>query len=283
MEQLILKEELGISNKVSLLTLKIKEIINNDFGKIKNNKEFFKEKRLTNKLNIFVIENKLSIAFEGEYVNIVYYIALPHNDFEKDLFLKKYKPECTNTLDNLTIYIPLIPTKSGKIDWSGRVSSLQHEVHHVFQLIKRHKPILNPDEIVEYNKFCRLINSQNEIDKYIGFVFYYSIKAEKEAFANSIYREIMEINKDAYIETPINILKNNSIYKIIKKIKLYNDYFKENKDVFNKLKTRLNELVIDVNYFFKVANNLVETYIKCFGSVICKINSDLERLNKKLK
>ena len=51
----ILNEELGISNKVSLLTLKIKELINNDFGKIKNNASYYKRKMLIKDINIIVV------------------------------------------------------------------------------------------------------------------------------------------------------------------------------------------------------------------------------------
>lgn len=97
----ILNEELGISNKVSLLTLKVKELINNDFGKIKDNTDYLKIKRLTSKISINVIENKISIQFESENINIVYYVALTKNIYETDLFIKKYKPECTNTLNKV--------------------------------------------------------------------------------------------------------------------------------------------------------------------------------------
>lgn len=279
----ILKEELGISNKVSLLTLKIKEMINNDFGRIKNNSFYYKTKTLIKNINIMVVENVLSLPFDDVDINVIYYVAMPNNETELKLFLKKYKPECNNDLDNLTIYLPLTLSNNLKIDWKGKTASLQHEAHHLFQIIKRNKPILDADEMVEYNKFCDLANSQNENDRYIGFVFYYAIKAEKEAFANSLYRTIMDLNKESYINNPIDILEEYPTYKNIKQIKSFLSLISKDEYRFNELKIRLDDLNINLDYFFKIANKVIESYIKSFGRIVCKAKNDLFRLNNRLK
>ena len=279
----ILKEELGISNKVSLLTLRIKELINNDFGKIKTDINFFKTKPLLNGKNIKVIENELITPFEGLDIYIHYYVAIPNNTMELNLFIKSYTPECDNNLEKPTIHIPLVPNNLFKIEWNNKISAIQHEVHHMFQIIKRGKPILNHDEMVEYNKFCDLAISDNNVDKYIGFVFYYAIRAEKEAFANSLYRNIMELNKESYIVNPIDVLKDYSTYKMINNIKNMLITIKKDNNKLITLENRLNELSINLDYFIKIANNVVNSYIKSFGRVICKAKEDLYRIHNRLK
>ena len=118
----ILKEELGISNKVSLLTIRIKELINNDFGKIKTDINFFKTKPLLNGKNIKVIENELITSFEGLDIYIHYYVAVPNNTKELNLFIKSYTPECDNNLENPTIHIPLVPNNLFKIEWNNKIN-----------------------------------------------------------------------------------------------------------------------------------------------------------------
>ena len=70
----ILNEELGISNSVSLLTLKIKNLISNDYAKNFNNYSLIVEYEIIKNSFINLYKNVLNVAFESDDIKIIYYV-----------------------------------------------------------------------------------------------------------------------------------------------------------------------------------------------------------------
>ena len=73
----ILTEELGISNKVSLLTLRIKNLISNNFAKYKNDDNYrFNLPIFGTKIRIEnVYGNSLKLNFEHDELSVLFFIV----------------------------------------------------------------------------------------------------------------------------------------------------------------------------------------------------------------
>lgn len=268
----ILKEEQGISNKVSLFVLKLKNKISTDFGKNKYNESLYKILPLVPNKTITVINNSFDDLFENEIITIEYNVGLPKTNQEMVLYKKKYQSEMKMAGKKIILYLTL--NENNKINWKLHLSSLQHEVHHLFQTIKKDKPLIDVADMGDYNFYQNLLKSEDESEKIIGYTLYYAIKAEKEAFSNGLYREIMEQNKETYNTSPIKILQSNITYKNIK----YIDFYINNKKKINSLKFKLLELNIDFNSYINIAFNVVENYIKSFSRIVYKAKQDLSKL-----
>ena len=268
----ILKEEQGISNKVSLFVLKLKNKISTDFGKNKYNESLYKILPLVPNKTITVINNSFDDLFENEIITIEYNVGLPKTNQEMVLYKKKYQSEMKMAGKKIILYLTL--NENNKINWKLHLSSLQHEVHHLFQTIKKGKPLIDVADMGDYNFYQNLLKSEDESEKIIGYTLYYAIKAEKEAFSNGLYREIMEQNKETYNTSPIKILQSNITYKNIK----YIDFYINNNKKINSLKSKLLELNIDFNSYINIAFNVVENYIKSFSRIVYKAKQDLSKL-----
>ena len=268
----ILKEEQGISNKVSLFVLKLKNKISTDFGKNKYNESLYKILPLVPNKTITVINNSFDDLFENEIITIEYNVGLPKTNQEMVLYKKKYQSEMKMTGKKIILYLTL--NENNKINWKLHLSSLQHEVHHLFQTIKKGKPLIDVADMGDYNFYQNLLKSEDESEKIIGYTLYYVIKAEKEAFSNGLYREIMEQNKETYNTSPIKILQSNITYKNIK----YIDFYINNNKKINSLKSKLLELNIDFNSYINIAFNVVENYIKSFSRIVYKAKQGLSKL-----
>lgn len=268
----ILKEEEGISNKVSLFVLKLKNKISTDFGKNKYNESLYKILPLVPNKTITVINDSFDDLFDNEIITIEYNVGLPKTNQELVLYKKKYQSEMKMVGKKIILYLTL--NENNKINWKLHLSSLQHEVHHLFQTIKKGKPLIDVANMGDYNFYQNLLKSEDESEKIIGYTLYYAIKAEKEAFSNGLYREIMEQNKETYNTSPIKILQSNITYKNIK----YIDFYINNKKKINSLKSKLLELHIDFNSYINIAFNVVENYIKSFSRIVYKAKQDLSKL-----
>lgn len=268
----ILKEEQGISNKVSLFVLKLKNKISTDFGKNKYNESLYKILPLVSNKTITVINNSFDDLFENEIITIEYNVGLPKTNQEMVLYKKKYQSEMKMAGKKIILYLTL--NENNKINWKLHLLSLQHEVHHLFQTIKKGKPLIDVANMGDYNFYQNLLKSEDESEKIIGYTLYYAIKAEKEALSNGLYREIMEQNKETYNTSPIKILQSNITYKNIK----YIDFYINNEKKINSLKPKLLELNIDFNSYINITKNVVESYIKSFSRIVYKAKQDLSKL-----
>lgn len=70
----ILKEELGISNEVNELTIRVKNLISSDFAKNKDNNLFYKRIK-----GFEVFSNKIDISFNNIVLKITYVILIKWN------------------------------------------------------------------------------------------------------------------------------------------------------------------------------------------------------------
>ena len=268
----IIAEELGISNKVSLLTLRIKNLISNDFAKHKNLESFHYNMPLSNLKYVSVYGNKLTVNFENDKLSVLFFV-LDKNDDAYHVYKSKYSSGYSSDKNQITLYLESF---SNKIVWHESNSTIQHEVEHYFQTYKKGKPLSTREDIVKYNTFIEMFKSNDMYKQLIGGIYYFYTKVEQNAIVNGLYREIMEVNKFSYIEKPIEVLRENKHYKILNKLKhLFNEII--NDDMMKEfISDELKELNKPINSFIKIANITFSEYTKKFSRTLFKAKKDLE-------
>lgn len=268
----IITEELGISNKVSLLTLRIKNLISNDFAKHKNEESYYYNMPVYKDKYVNVYGNKLIINFENDKLNIIFFI-LDKNNESYPVYKKKYFSNYNGTKNQITLYLD---SYNGKIIWLDSNSTIQHEVEHYFQTYMKGKPLSTKKDITKYNRFIEMFKSDDIYKQLIGGIYYFYTKVEQDAIMNGLYREIMEVNKFSYISKPIEILKENKHYKIISKLKFLFDEINNDNMMKEFIKDELTDINKTFDSFVKIANITFSKYIKKFSRTIFKAKKDLE-------
>lgn len=271
----ILNEELGISNSVSLLTLKIKNLISNDYAKNFNNYSLIVEYEIIKNSFINLYKNVLNVTFESEDIKIIYYVLNTDNQN----LINFYNNKCHSYFsDNSLILFLSCNLNNNKINWLNYSGILQHEVEHYFQSYKKNSTLLSPIKQQKYNKYVKLAKSNDYIDAIIGFTYYYYTKIEQNAIMNQLYREIMDNNKDGLRNNPKDILINNVHYSNINNIKKFIDSLDSNNIYKDNLKEHLTVIGKSYNSFIKTANIVINEYIKKFGRTLYKANKDIDKL-----
>lgn len=262
----IIKEELGISNDVNNLVLRIKNLISSKFSKKYIHNVYYREIK-----GFEVFCDSFYIDYDGSELNIIFIVLKDEDSATKNLFHNTLTSE--TSLDNSIIRLFL--TKTGnKIDWNYHSSTLQHEVEHFFQSKKKNGPFLNKKDFESYKKNIKLIKSDNIYEKIIGYIFYFYIKYEKNAFVNGLYRQIMDESSEYYIPKPIEVLKEYGPYITLNTIKrLINEW---NENDIEKVTLILKSIGKTYESFLKISNNVFKMYAKSFGKVIYKAEKDLK-------
>ncbi|MBO6243292.1 MAG: hypothetical protein J6O41_01815, partial [Clostridia bacterium] len=149
--------------------------------------------------------------------------------------------------------------------------TLQHEIEHIYQMIMSDKPLLNNILSKDIYKTAEyLIHKNDAINKIIGYVIYYNNKFEKDAFANGIYKKIM----DNPSLNEFDILKQDTTYQNILIIK---KYVVENTN--NELKNKIEPVIKkqfnkSYKWFYNIANSVIKNYINKIGKVLVKAQQD---------
>ena len=269
----ILNEELSISNDVKNLTLKIKNLISNDYARNIGFDRCYTT--LYKGLNIEVFSDEIDINYENIHITVLFYIL---EDATPEI-IKKYKTIFHSSSNNkhfkLTLYLT---ANNGKINWKNNSNDLQHEVEHLFQLFKKGKELLSDKQFAIYDKLRTLTSSDDFFDQVIGFTYYYFTKTEKNAIINGLYGEIMELNTDGAIMDPLEIIKNSPYYRNIQIIK----NAIQDKDNYDFFEQRLKIVNKTLKQFLRVANTMINEYTKAFGRLLYKVKKDIESVNEDL-
>ena len=273
MIQEIITEELGISNKVSLLTLRIKNTISNDFAKNKNNENFYYNLPIPNIGYIKVYGNTFDIQFENDKLIVMVFIVDKSNEYH-GIYIKKYFSEYKSSKKQINLYLT---SANGKIDWNLNNNTLQHEVEHYFQSYMKGKPLATMKEIEKYNKFIDMYQNGDMYQKIIGGIYYFYTKVEQNAIMNGLYREIMEINKFSYISKPIEIVQNNNHFKMIAELKSLFTEIENDEMMRDFIIEELEKINKTYKSFERIAKRTFSEYIKKFARTIRKAKKDLEK------
>lgn len=269
----ILNEELSISNDVNDLTIKIKNLISNDYARNIGYERCYTI--LYKGFNREVFSNEIIINYDNKSIIVVYYVL---EDASQEI-IKQYNSIFNSTSNNKILRLELYLTShNNKINWRKNSRDLQHEVEHLFQLIKKGKDLLSDKQFGEYNKLKSLTTHNDYYDQIIGYTYYYYNKAEKNAIINGLYREIIDLNTDGLVTDPLEIIKNSPYYYNIQIIKNTIENHKNHEQLENKLKN-INKTL---KQYLKIANIMIDEYSKAFGRLLYKVKKDIESVNEDL-
>lgn len=269
----ILNEELSISNDVNDLTIKIKNLISNDYARNIGYERCYK--MLYKGFNREVFSNEITINYDNKSIIVVYYVL---EDASQEI-IKQYNSIFNSTSNNRILRLELYLTShNNKINWKKNSRDLQHEVEHLFQLIKKGKDLLSDKQFYEYNKLKALTTHNDYYDQIIGYTYYYYNKAERNAIINGLYREIVDLNTDGLVTDPLEIIKKSPYYNNIQIIK--NTI--ENHKNYEQLENRLKNINKTLKQYLRIANIMINEYSKAFGRLLYKVKKDIENVNEDL-
>lgn len=269
----ILNEELSISNDVNDLTIKIKNLISNDYARNIGYERCYTI--LYKGFNREVFSNEITINYANKSIIVVYYVL---EDASQEI-TKQYNSLFNSTSNNRILRLELYLTShNNKINWKKNSKDLQHEVEHLFQLIKKGKDLLSDKQFSEYNKLKSLTTYDDYYDQIIGYTYYYYNKAERNAIINGLYREIIDLNTDGLVTDPLEIIKKSPYYHNIQIIKNTIENHKNHEQLENKLKN-INKTL---KQYLRIANIVIDEYSKAFGRLLYKVKKDIESVNEDL-
>jgi len=210
--------------------------------------------------------------FENSTINInydLYYVSTYNDIFYSISNNRGSSNKINNNTYELKTTIVYVSDINQYIDFNG---NLQHELEHIYQMIKSGKHLLsNRDSLSLYKKSEKLKNSFDFCDKIVGTVVYYGCRFEKDAFANAIYRQIINNPNN----NPYETLKSTITYQNINTIKKYVLDSEIYKNKFTDIvKTNFGK---NYTWFYNLTNKVVKTYINKIGKVYAKAYNDLNK------
>lgn len=268
----ILKEELGISNEVNELTNKVKNSIALDFNKYKDRETCYTIINLGNGLKGNVFVHNVNVNFEGLNIPILYSILINPQPQVINAYDNIY---LSNYNENEKMVFLYLACWNGKIAWEKYSSFIQHELHHMFQHLKKGKNIISNKEQINYANYVSLLKQKDNASQFVGRTLYYAYKAEKEALMNEFYRRVMEYNEQSYSVNPIDLLKEYPRYKDINTIKNILEQSKSNETLRENINNVLKTINFTYDKFVKLAEKMISDYVKAFGRTISKCKHDL--------
>lgn len=247
----IVSEELGLSELVKETSQNLISAI------IRNNKK--------NKLSE-TGDGKFLYTLFGKQVHILYHMYYVKNN--EDLEALKIKSpgayyENENTLETTIVYVK---DKNIYFDYAG---TTRHELKHLYQAIKKKKPLLFGKNENVYQKAGVLRNSEDFFEQIVGYTIYYANKFERDAIVSTWYSLIdSNTTKDSY-----EVIKDTPIYRNIKIIY----------DFLNNLTANSQQVIENVcqknfgkhfGWWKNIASRVCSDYVNKIGKIIAKIEKD---------
>ena len=280
----ILNEELGIANKVTEISTKIRNLVSDDYARNINTNRYV---NLSIRISNFVNRNKKLKAFndiiiinpDSDNIKVRFYVV-DVDSYDSEL-ITLYKEGFDSSFDIETCEITLfLLSKNNKIVWRDVIEDIQHEIEHWYEQKEKGKSLLNKKVINRYKKYQKLRRSSYNFERVLGMVYYYYEKFERNAIMNGLYSKIMEYNEIDYVIDPIEVLKDYIHYKNIKTLKDILNLIDNDEAYKEEWIEMLKKHNKSLESFIRVTNIVVNEYIKAFGRTIYKARKDLEEMHK---
>lgn len=251
-----LNEELGISQLVSDTT----NILISDISKDAKKQPYSDVKNGCLK----------NYTLFGKKYNVFYtlYFFETMKDKEKT---QNNNPGRSTKKNDIYVSVCYIKEINKYIDYDG---TTQHELEHVYQIVKSKKYLLTPQSVPIYQTAVNLITNgiskQNFYETLVGFTVYYNNKFEKDAFANDIYRTIIDNPQ----KEPMETVKKTDTYSNIVLIEKY----MESDSIFTR---QIIENIVFKNFnkhykwWYNIAKKVVNNYKTKIGKILAKAHKDL--------
>ena len=246
-------EELGVSDKVTKAAKDIFKAIIYDsklHGRAKNK------------------SGAVQYSFDGIDVDVIYYLYYVRTveDFDDSKFIANsdmVSPK--HFIVRTTVLYDYSQNKY--VDPEG---SLQHELEHVYQQASSGNLLLQKEKSRDIYRISeRLINSERNSERIVGFIVYYNNRFEKDAIANEFYKTIM----DNPNENPFELLKSSKMYnnlKVIEKVIVNTNKYK---NTFEKI--AFDNFGKHYDWLKNMATSICKAYTIKIGKIMAKAHNDL--------
>lgn len=269
-------EELGINNDVVQASYRIIEELKEDMKNVP--KMYFS--------NIDVASHKLgrfkTNAF-GNEINVTYRITNFRDKYYYDLGRDKVT-HYPNGFDykNMTLMVDILSI-SGKIDEKTCSDTIQHELEHLFQEIKRDKSF-GEDELYKMANFLKTYYRNDPTAYKIGDLIYFSRQCENDAYVNGLYALLVDNYKNHHWPTA-SVIQGSDLYAGLKRMKENKQWLEQNKEteqVKELFKSINRNVSITPEKLLKFVEKSEKRLMNKTGKVIvkvqkdCGVNNDLE-------
>ena len=220
---------------------------------------------------------EFNYLFENNTINVFYdlYYVFTYDDIVYSIPSNRgTSNKISNNVYKLKVTIVYVLDINKYIDVNGNI---QHELEHIYQMIKSGTSLLSKSDSLTLYKIADILKGFSDIySKIVGTVVYYACKFEKDAFANAIYRQIMD-NPNV---NPYETLKSTITYQNINVIKQH----VLDSEIYKDKYTNIVKTYFGKNYqwFYNLTNKVVKTYINKIGKVYAKAYNDLNKKNPQL-
>ena len=170
-------------------------------------------------------------------------------------------------LNRLTTTIVYVEDENRYVDYTG---TTQHELEHIYQTVKAKKNLLSvPKTTKIYVAAKNLMRSKDFFEQVVGYSVYYANKFERDGYANTYYRMILDDPK----RPPIEIIKETSVFK---NLKIINDVIDRNtpyaiQAIENICMGRFGK---HFNWWKNLSKRTISNYFTKVGKVIAKIEKE---------
>lgn len=248
----VISESYGISTEVENTVLKIKDEI------IKNSKE----KNWIQQGKIKIKNGNFKYNIFGELININYNIINFITEENYDELWENFDFGAEYKANIKTISLTIGMFNGGYIT-STFISSLQHELTHLYDNIKTNGHTIPDKSKNLYKKIVGLLSSNNKIfsEKVyeLGWCLYYSFKSERMAFANSFY---------TIVKQDVNLINQTEEYNMLYLYKRVLEYW-------NEYKSCAQAFELTSQKCYNIINNGYKELVRALGRAYTKAKTDI--------
>ena len=256
-EQIVMavNEELGISSLVSKTAKNIVSMIGKDA--MKNGTLTGQKRGTINRVNVF-----------GETIEICYTVYCV-DSANVHLVRPRWTGAFNSELKRLTTSVIYLTDKNEFIDLDG---TTQHELEHMYQSSLHGKSLISKTGTRKiYNAAKKLMNSSDYFEQIVGYSVYYANKFEQNAYANTVYRMLM----NSGTLSPMDCIKETGMYKNIKIIEeqLGRDtkYFVQSVE-----NICVSNFGRHYNWWKNLTKKMISSFLTQIGKAIAKYEKDRE-------
>lgn len=259
----VLNEALSIANEVSMASSTIGNMVLNSI----KSRQFQKSPIVGTafkKGNFSTQIGKENVTIIWEFYNIL-------NEFPENRMLRL---RGESDYANRTIKLTIVAIR-GRYDRNDFFQTVQHEVSHLFERGKRHKPYKNLDA---YKESINVLNSglgNNRFDNLKGAianVIYISHKFEQRAFANGAYMYLMK--SDDYFNRFRDAIKETRLYQYLIVVDDVEYLIERYIEGGNSIEKYLQAYGLNITQFLNLIRDTKKNISKLIGRIIVKAIED---------
>ena len=265
----LISEEAGISDQVLAVTAGIRK-------KIEELEPSSELKTHPSRGYRYKTVGFISTVF-GSKVSVRAVIRIASNDAEAHRLFMSGFCQGEYDYDNQLIRIVTVKANGGKILWADAMSTVQHEMEHLYQTHRSGSALLpNGQNKLIYHKASHIVANEPNYCKYqIAFTIYSSFRFEIAANENSIYGSLAEKGSTFTTQELIELLEEEPMYRWVNDLKKFLKDISSDVDLIRDIDEYM-KITYGKSYewFMKVAKSTISKYTRAFGRAVYKVNKD---------